>query len=533
MSASLNGKENHFSTGNESKRADMMRFKLLRAEEVDNSSEAKVQETKLEAAASWTISDIKRSIEDKVDMSAAFLYAGGKRLVLTSMAASMFTRALTWTTNDPGMRIVEAVSVQYLLDRGEAYRVLPALKVLRDFNTTYSTSSKATRASSGSGGAYFLKNTTVPGGLLLACFKPRDDEPGAKNNPNESGRRNGILPGESAEREVAAFVLDWGGFSGVPATVLAEAACDTLAPDEHNLPKIGSFQYFVQNAPDNVGDFSPHLFPAHEVHKIGLMDLRFLNLDRNDSNILVVHRHSDEYRLIPIDHGLCFPDRIEVGWCDWVWYDWPQTLMPFDAETKAWVLGLDVEEDISLLRRCFSFRPECIRLYRCMVMLLKKCVAANLNLRDIASVVVRAKNIDEPSAMEKTITRATELARLMESNARVKASGGSTLHRSSSFDGNLASLATTERSVSDELFFAYVDRLLEDVVAEILDRKAVLGDLTDRHSGAGGWFSASARSSPCELTKIASPRLLPGKWSPSNSRGSDLSSSFPFLNLQQ
>jgi len=370
------------------------------------------------------------------------------------------------------------------------------------------------RASSGSGGVYFLKSANTPGAQILACFKPRDDEPGARNNPNESSRRDGVYPGEAAERESAAFVLDWNGFCGVPATILVEAAVDTFSADDGSGEfKVGSFQHFVQNAAETVGDFSPHLFSAREVHKIGLMDLRFLNMDRNDSNILV-RRQGDEYHLVPIDHGLCFPDHIEVGWCDWVWWDWPQTLQPFEADTRDWVMSLDIEEDLSVLRRCFQLRPACLRIYRCMVTLLKKGVAAGLNLRDIASVVVRARDIDEPSAMEKTIFRATELAHLMSANARSRDKTNGGMFKSSSFDGNLSVVASppgTDKRVSDELFFSYVDRLLDDVVAEVLDRK---GSLTGEDLD-GSWFSASSRSSPAELTKIASPRLIPvGKLSP-------------------
>jgi len=214
-----------------------------------------------------------------------------------------------------------------------------------------------------------------------------------------------------------------------------------------------------------------------------------------------------------------------------VWWDWPQTLVPFDDDTREWVLGLDVEEDLSILRR-FSMRPGCLRIYRCMVMLLKKGVAAGLNLRDLASVVVRARDIDEPSAMEKTLTRATELACLMGTNARSKASESGQLHRASSFDGNLSLAASAEKQMSDDVFFSYVDRLLEDVVAEIIQRKHGSRDIIEF---GGHWFSASSRSSPSELTKIASPRLMPiGKLSPNGVGGNGtLPPGFPTLNLHQ
>ena len=138
-------------------------------------------------------------------------------------------------------------------------------------------------------------------------------------------------------------------------------------------------------------DVSHSKFSAREVHRIGILDIRILNTDRNDANILVVEpwteggamhdsmhdsmgavdgrgdgdggdggyggdgmggvgglggvggmggvggvggggiagiaesvAASEEWRLVPIDHGYCLPTNLEVGWCDWCWYDWPQ-----------------------------------------------------------------------------------------------------------------------------------------------------------------------------------------------------------------
>lgn len=50
--------------------------------------------------------------------------------------------------------------------------------------------------------------------------------------------------------------------------------------------KYGSLQYFVR-ADDTASNYSYDLFSVDEVHKIGVLDLRIFNLDRNDGNILV------------------------------------------------------------------------------------------------------------------------------------------------------------------------------------------------------------------------------------------------------
>jgi hypothetical protein len=53
-----------------------------------------------------------------------------------------------------------------------------------------------------------------------------------------------------------------------------------------------------------------------EVHKIAILDLRILNCDRNEANILVVKKliagpkgTVKSTMLVPIDHGLTFPDN--------------------------------------------------------------------------------------------------------------------------------------------------------------------------------------------------------------------------------
>ena len=504
-----------------------------------DSTSRNICEETLEVTPSTMVKEIQASLERNTGKECSSVFCGGKRLHPESLAVCCHSRTLTFSGTENGFRVVEAASLQAIYDKCEGYRLNQVLRSLRDLNASFSKGSKAVRSSSGSGGVYFLKHAAS--GQLLACFKPRDDEPGARNNPNIKSMRDGVLPGEAAEREAAAFVLDWGGFCSVPGTLLVETAC-MLTGDNSSQTKIGSFQHFVQNAPDTAGDFSPHLFPPREVHKIGLLDIRFLNMDRNDSNILVIHR-GDEYRLIPIDHGLCFPDRINVGWCDWVWWDWPQILLPFDQETCEWVMALDPMEDAKILRICFSIRPECIRLFICMTKLLKKCVAAGLTLHDIAGVVIRSRDIDEPSAMEKTVARAEELAALMEANAKVRTSPRkekTTLNRSSSFDGNLSSASSLNGGgksfPNEDVFFSYVDRLLEDVVAEIIQKKI---DATNGSSSEldfdGSWFSLSTRSSPCELTKIASPRLMPGgtKGSSPYDHIRARLPSVPALNLQQ
>ena len=81
---------------------------------------------------------------------------------------------------------------------------------------------------------------------------------------------------------------------------------------------------------DVVGNFGPKVFGVRDVHRIGILDIRILNCDRNEENILVqkIVKYQKEKKymkmhLIPIDHGLSLPDCIEICQDEVVWMNWP------------------------------------------------------------------------------------------------------------------------------------------------------------------------------------------------------------------
>lgn len=73
-------------------------------------------------------------------------------------------------------------------------------------------------------------------------------------------------------------------------------------------------QCFVESN-DIVGNMGSNQFDVDEVHKIGILDIRILNCDRNEANILVrkamvgKEKPRKVLKFIPIDHGLSFPDN--------------------------------------------------------------------------------------------------------------------------------------------------------------------------------------------------------------------------------
>lgn len=155
----------------------------------------------------------------------------------------------------------------------------------------------------GVGGTYFMKDSS---NKRIGVFKPNDEEMGCLNNPKgftpmsagytDSSKSRGVMGGEAAFRECAAYVLDHEHFSGVPATDLV--ACSypgfqsspvsgTPLSDENI--KLGSFQEFKEHDFD-AEDISPvkaGRFPVNEVHKIAILDIRLFNTDRHGGNILI------------------------------------------------------------------------------------------------------------------------------------------------------------------------------------------------------------------------------------------------------
>lgn len=158
----------------------------------------------------------------------------------------------------------------------------------------------------GTGGTYMLRDAARQ---PLAAFKPRDEEPFTPNNPRglegkmgQQGIHGSIASGEAHVREMVVFKLDHGHHASVPLTLQAEAVHPAFHVHSHVAlsrygAKVGSLQAWV-HADDVAANLGAATFPTREVHKIALLDMRFLNTDRNDSNILVRKRTAPALELI-------------------------------------------------------------------------------------------------------------------------------------------------------------------------------------------------------------------------------------------
>ena len=134
----------------------------------------------------------------------------------------------------------------------------------------------------------------------------------------------------------------------------------------HSLPhssikkKYGSLQKFIKSN-DVAANFSYTLFDSSEIHKIGVLDIRILNCDRNDENILVKKKKDTSsgktlYRLIPIDHSLSFPDCIKIQEYEMCWMGWEQACVPFNKEMLSYIKKIDIMADMNRISGIIKLR---------------------------------------------------------------------------------------------------------------------------------------------------------------------------------
>jgi len=281
---------------------------------------------------------------------------------------------------------------------------------------------KPTLASEGTSGTYFLRDEK---GERVACFKPEDEEFGCVNNPRgrcEEQGREGVSIGKAGIREIAAYLIDHKGFHGVPRTTRVEvkAGIDEFhwakKPSQPRF-KVGSLQEFV-SFDDSAEDLGFSKFPVREVHKIAMLDIRLLNLDRNISNILVKCPFGRPLQLVPIDHGFSLPERLsKVGLprgttsatVDWCWTDWPQAKIPLDPFAVKYLREIDIDADCERLREELGIPEGSLANMRLAHIILLKAAKFKVSLYRLAQLFTR-RDFDKPSELENLCSNAEKLA---------------------------------------------------------------------------------------------------------------------------
>ena len=152
-------------------------------------------------------------------------------------------------------------------------------------------------------------------GDRLCIFKPTAGEEPANGSNDRKGA--GAVKEALASGNAKLFAQQTGIDLGVPETGVVSVA--QFALDDGNpskAPLLGSAQ---MNAGSNVAELretDPAVLarvPKEDVHKLALMDIMSLSMDRHGGNVMVDTSDPNTPRMIPIDHGASLPARADFN----------------------------------------------------------------------------------------------------------------------------------------------------------------------------------------------------------------------------
>ena len=95
------------------------------------------------------------------------------------------------------------------------------------------------------------------------------------------------------------------------------------------------------------------------------------------------------FKLIPIDHGLSFPDNFEIYEEEIVWMGYRQASKPFSEKSLRFIESIDPVEDCKRLRERLGFREICLRNFRIAQTFLKKMAESGFTLYEIGEMMYR------------------------------------------------------------------------------------------------------------------------------------------------
>lgn len=99
--------------------------------------------------------------------------------------------------------------------------------------------------------------------------------------------------------------------------------------------------------------------------------------------------------MIPIDHGLCFPDCFEICNYEIVWMDWPQVKEPFSKKTMEYIDSLNPKNDVEMLCTKLSLRKKCLQNFYLAEILIKNSAKKGFTLYDIGNMIYKNDEDDE------------------------------------------------------------------------------------------------------------------------------------------
>lgn len=197
-------------------------------------------------------------------------------------------------------------------------------------------------------------------------------------------------------KEYASYRLDHKGFAGIPPTVITtlshplfggevEGSCQLYVSDSVSVAHLSSNDYDV--------------FSNHSVRRMAQLDIRLINEDRNDSNMLV----KDKTEVIPIDHGFTMPSELDA--VHYSWAEWKQAGTPFSEEERDYIFNLDLEKDRAFLIEEIGIEEKIANRLYVAAQLLKLGVIHGFNPNQIGSIMIKDSNSDYPPYFEVLIQR--------------------------------------------------------------------------------------------------------------------------------
>lgn len=196
----------------------------------------------------------------------------------------------------------------------------------------------------GACGAYLVEDMDGEQGV----FKPLSAE-GAE--ANKAPLKRGVVLGETIFKEIAAFQLgfdlDVPRTTPLTPTLKGLSTGEPLADEFSSLSSFGSLQKYIPHT-CSAEDMGPSAFSVDEIQKIGILDIRLLNLDRHLNNLLVV-TEDNVNKLIPIDHGYILPSYQDMSDVYFGWTYWKQCKESWSDRSKNIISRLRPLQDAELL----------------------------------------------------------------------------------------------------------------------------------------------------------------------------------------
>jgi len=168
------------------------------------------------------------------------------------------------------------------------------------------------------------------------------------------------------------------------------------------------------DTPETADNFGRQMFAVRDVHRIGILDIRIANMDRNHGNLLVkvMREASRKLQLIPIDHGCSLPDRLGIEVNDVVWMEWPQSKQPFSQEELDYISSLDGTKDARMLTEKLGLERAGLRLLEVTTRWLRAAASRGLTLHELGAALYRDGSISPVEKLLQSCVDTTFMMRL-------------------------------------------------------------------------------------------------------------------------